>query len=400
MIPSVWKEVSLSEVTSKIGDGLHGTPNYNLAGPYLFTNGNNIRNGKLFFDKKTKKISAEEYKKYKKDLSDKSLLLSINGTIGNLCYYREEKVVLGKSAAYINTNNHVSRCYLYYYMSSYKAQSYFKNELTGSTIKNLSLRTIRNTPILLPPLPEQKRIAKILSTWDNAIEKLEKLIDAKKRRKKGLMQQLLTGKKRFPGFSEEWGYIKIKGMGEIVSGGTPSTTEESYWNGNIAWCTPTEITKLRTRFISNTVRKITNEGLKGSSAKLIPAGSIIMCTRATIGYCAISTISMTTNQGFKNLIPNKEFNSNFLYYLFKQNSYEFVKYASGSTFLEISKTDFENREFRVPALKEQERISSLLSKMSNEVYLLENKCNNLVTAKKGLMQQLLTGKKRVNNLTI
>ena len=127
------------------------------------------------------------------------------------------------------------------------------------------------------------------------------------------MQQLLTGKIRFPGFVGEWKKRAIKQMGKVVSGGTPDTLTSEYWNGDILWMTPTDVTALRTRFINNTNRKITQEGIKNSSATIIPSGSLLVCTRATIGVMSISTTDITTNQGFKNLVPSSKFDVNFLY---------------------------------------------------------------------------------------
>ena len=103
----------------------------------------------------------------------------------------------------------------------------------------------------------------------------------------------------------DWDVKKIKEIGDVSSGGTPDTGKERYWNGGINWCTPTDITALKNKFLGNTKTKITEEGLKNSSAKILPPHSIIVCTRATIGKAAINTVPMSTNQGFKNIIPKK-----------------------------------------------------------------------------------------------
>ena len=100
-----------------------------------------------------------------------------------------------------------------------------------------------------------------------------------------------------------WEVKKIKEIGDVSSGGTPDTTKVRYWNGDINWCTPTDITALKNKFLGDTKTKITEEGLKSSSAKILPPFSIIVCTRATIGKAAINTVPMSTNQGFKNIIP-------------------------------------------------------------------------------------------------
>ena len=248
----------------------------------------------------------------------------------------------------------------------------------------------------LPPLPEQQKIARILSTWDKAIATVEKLIENSKAQKKALMQQLLTGKGRLPGFLGQWRKTTIKQMGRVVSGGTPDTQMPDYWNGNILWTTPTDITALSTRYISDTARKITRKGVQASSASLLPAGTLLVCTRATIGSLAIAEREITTNQGFKSLVPTPEFDSDFLYYLFSHYARQFVRFACGSTFLELSKKDFERQAFLVPSLNEQKQIARILTKNDRELFNLQETRERLTTERTALMQQLLTGKRRVN----
>jgi type I restriction enzyme S subunit len=247
----------------------------------------------------------------------------------------------------------------------------------------------------LPPLHEQQRIAEILSTWDQAIEKVEVLIANAKSQKKALMQSLLTGKVRLPGFSGEWTKTAIANMGTIVAGGTPDSTDANCWGGNIAWATPTDVTKLQTRHISRTERYITSLGLSSSSTKSIPVGTVIVCTRATVGALAIATVPMTTNQGFKNIVPHNNQNSDFLYFLISQNKQALLRAAAGSTFAEVSKTDFEKLSFYIPTIGEQRAIADVLICAETAIEKLENKLSALRAEKSALMQQLLTGKRRV-----
>ncbi|WP_047606452.1 restriction endonuclease subunit S [Rahnella aquatilis] len=260
---------------------------------------------------------------------------------------------------------------------------------------NITRDDVCNFPILLPPLPEQTKIAKILSTWDKAIATTEKLIGNSQQQKKALMQSLLTGKKRLPGFEGEWKTHQLAKMGKIVSGGTPDTNNPQFWDGDILWMTPTDVTALKTKYIKNTSRKITKIGVQESSAKAIPAGSLLVCTRATIGLMSISSTEITTNQGFKNLVPNEKFNVEFLYFLFSFYKKYFIRYACGSTFLELSKKDFEKLEFSCPLYTEQQKIAAILTAADNEIDLLQKKLAFLKQEKAALMQQLLTGKRRV-----
>lgn len=167
---SDWKEVKLQDVVSILGDGLHGTPKYSEDGEYYFINGSNLDNGKIIFSDTTKKVDHEQYLKYKKDLNDRTLLVSINGTIGNVAYYNGEKVVLGKSACYFNLHEGIEKRYVRYVLSSHYFTSYLYSFATGTTIKNVSLKSMREFKFKLPPLLEQKAIAHILGTLDDKIE--------------------------------------------------------------------------------------------------------------------------------------------------------------------------------------------------------------------------------------
>lgn len=186
----VWGEKSLEYLTIKIGDGIHTTPKYDPSGKYYFINGNNLIEGKIVVDEKTKRVSSEEFEIHKKHLTKKTIFLSINGTIGNLAFYNNEMVVLGKSACYITPSQKLNNVFLYYSLQSPRINDYFISELTGSTIKNLSLKSIRETAIHLPSEIEQQKISFCLSSLDALITTQTERIEQLKLHKKGLMQGL------------------------------------------------------------------------------------------------------------------------------------------------------------------------------------------------------------------
>ena len=171
---SEWKEVTLQEVVSILGDGLHGTPIYEEEGEYYFINGNNLHNGKIQLKENTKRASQTEYEKYKKDLNERTILVSINGTLGNIALYNNEKCFLGKSACYFNVQKDVDKLFIRYVVTDRNFQEYINNFAHGTTIKNVSLKTMREYPFLLPPLPEQKAIATVLSSLDDKIDLLHR----------------------------------------------------------------------------------------------------------------------------------------------------------------------------------------------------------------------------------
>ena len=171
-IPENWKWVRLGEIVSILGDGLHGTPIYDESGEYYFINGNNLLEEKIIIKSTTKKVSQIEYEKYKKDLNKNTMLVSINGTIGNVAFYDNEKIMLGKSVCYFNLLKNVNKKYLKYIFYSVYFIKYVNKMATGSTIKNLSLKAMNLFIIPLPPLEEQKRIVEKL---DNVLANIEKL---------------------------------------------------------------------------------------------------------------------------------------------------------------------------------------------------------------------------------
>ncbi len=165
-----WINVQLQDVVSKLGDGLHGTPKYSENGEYYFINGNNLENGQIIFKEKTKRVDHTQYLKYKKELNERTLLVSINGTIGNVAYYNGEKVILGKSACYFNLKDDIDKGYVRYVLSGHYFQSYLNAFATGTTIQNVSLKSMREFSFPLPPIKEQKAIAHILGSLDDKIE--------------------------------------------------------------------------------------------------------------------------------------------------------------------------------------------------------------------------------------
>ena len=174
----------------------------------------------------------------------------------------------------------------------------------------------------------------------------------------------------------------------MVGGGTPDTTVSSLWNGDIQWFTPTEVG--HQKYVSKSARTITQLGLQKSSAKKLPAGSILLSSRATIGECSIAQRECTTNQGFQNLIPKKDTNNEFLYYLAQTKKHHFIKYASGSTFLEISNSEIKKTKCTVPGTEEQTQIAAFLSALDDRIAVQNKIISKYETLIKGICFRLLS----------
>ncbi len=164
-----WEFTKVANLCNRIGDGLHGTPDYVDEGEIYFVNGVNIKDGRITVFGDTKKVNIGTYEKNYIPLSEKTLLMSINGTLGNMAFYKDEQIMLGKSAAYLNFKTNINRFY-YYYFQLPGVQEYFYNVATGSTIKNLGLKAIQDFQVPFPMEDEWKPIAKVLSDLDAKIE--------------------------------------------------------------------------------------------------------------------------------------------------------------------------------------------------------------------------------------
>jgi len=268
---------------------------------------------------------------------------------------------------------------------------------SGTAQPKLNRQSCLTIPVVRPPLLEQQAIADVLSDMDATIGALSRLIAKKRDLRQGAMQRLLTGQTRLPGFSAPWQVKRLGELGEIRSGGTPATSESSFWNGGIPWCTPTDITALSgKKYLVATARTISERGLAASAAEILPPRSLIMTSRATIGECAINMVPMATNQGFKNIVPSEEVDVEFLYYLMGMQKSRLIALCSGSTFLEISKRQLEHFEVCLPSSKsEQTAVARILSDMDAEMNALEARLIKTRALKQAMMQALLTGRVRL-----
>ena len=265
-----------------------------------------------------------------------------------------------------------------------------KNEIAkfaqGVSIVHLYPKDFKIMKMCIPSINEQKKIINFIEE----ITKKEQLLTEKYQYyqdfKKYLMQQIFTQKSRFNNYNDNWNETKIKNIAEVVGGGTPKTDIDSYWNGDIKWYTPSEIGK--TKYITDSERHITEDGLKNSSAKLLPKNTILLSSRATVGEVSITLTECSTNQGFQSLITKNNVDTEFIYYLISNIKNEFLRRSSGSTFLEISKNEIKKIRINIPSLNEQKEIGKVLSNTDEKIFYLEESINKTQEFKKGLLQQM------------
>ncbi|MEI6646142.1 MAG: restriction endonuclease subunit S [bacterium] len=429
-IPEEWYSFPLKTLTSRIGDGIHTTPDYVEKSDYYFINGNNLVDGRVSISEQTKCVSKEEFVKHHRELGFRTLLLSINGTIGSVAYFNEENVILGKSAAYINCGDHLDKTFAFNFLNSQKTNSFFRGELTGSTIQNLSLASIRLLPVSLPPLPEQKAIARVLECWDRGIVNLELKIVNKRNIKNGLMQQLLSGKLRLPGFGAElgmgngelrilnsesripegWESVELGEVFDFVSTYAFSReclTTEAIDNSDIYNIHYGDIHATYTGPILDLAKERRVPMLKTSDAlpdklEFLQEGDLVMADVSEdyegIGACielknlankkltgglhtfVMRDTSSQTAEGFRGYMFNE-------YRLAK----ELKRIATGVSVYSLSKTNLAKIELLLPPLAEQQSITSVLWGADEEIAALEKKLALWKEQKKYLLNNLVTG---------
>lgn len=184
----------------------------------------------------------------------------------------------------------------------------------------------------------------------------------------------------------EWREYRLGEIADIVGGSTPSTADPSNFNGDIPWLTPKDLSGSHDRYVSRGERNLSSKGLESCSAQLLPAGTVLLTSRAPIGYVAIAKNPMATNQGFRNLVPKPGFSSEFLYYWLKVHVDELQRHASGSTFQELSGSALAQIKIRVPPLPEQRAIAHILGTLDDKIELNRRMCETLEAMARALFK--------------
>lgn len=306
--------------------------------------------------------------------------------------YNKVELCTNQSIAAILPNSKYESKYLYFYIDSLYDKLRLLSAGDGGR-GGLNKQILQNLEIAMPPLNEQHHIASALTSIDNLISSLGKLIEKKKNIKQGAMQQLLTGKIHLKEFNEPWVYRKISEIATTSSGGTPSRSIPSYYYGDIKWFTTTE---LKDNYLYDSVEHITREALSNSSAKMFSANTILMAMYgATIGKLGILKEPSATNQACCAIKCN-DIDEIFLFYILLYNRKSIIEKGCGAGQPNISQTIVNELSFLVPPCKkEQQAIANILSKMDNDITALEAKRAKYEAIKQGMMQQLLTGKIRL-----
>lgn len=401
-----WKEVTLGEISSKIGDGLHGTPKYDDEGPYYFINGNNLNCGKIIIKDDTKRVGKDEFVKNQKELNEQTILVSINGTIGNVAKYNNEPCILGKSACYINVIKEVDKEFIYYVLTSANFKRNITNEATGTTIKNVSLKQMREYKFNIPcNIADQRRIASILSSLDRKIELNNKINADLEEMAQAIFKNWFVDFEPFKDgkfvdselgmIPEGWKVGRLDEIADVVGGSTPSKAKPEYYTQKgIAWLTPKDLSNHPAVYSSRGEIDITEEGYNSTSTKLMPKGTVLFTSRAPIGYISIAQNDICTNQGFKSLVPRKA-GTCFLYCFLKYVTPVIENKSTGSTFKEASGSLMKSLQVIMPEQKVFEEFETIVSPLFARIESLEKENSRLSLLRDTLLPRLMSGELEV-----
>ena len=372
----------------KIGDGLHSTPIYDNNGSYYFINGNNLENGRITFTENTKRINISQYERYKIELDDATILMSINGTIGKIALYNREPIILGKSVAYFNVNERILKKYLYYLLQTNRSNAYYEKNLTGSTIKNLGLKALREYQIPLPPIDVQKNIIKILDRFDklnnDMSEGLPAEIEARKKQyeyyrdtllsfdDKACSQIVKVERERELTRSKAIKWLKLGEIASIIRGGN-FQKKDFVEQGKPC----IHYGQIYTRLGTTTSKSITylNDDVYSKSKKAMPNDIVMAVTSENIEDVCKSTVWLGNEDlavSGHTAIIHPSINSKYLAYYFQTTMFfkQKRKLAHGTKVIEVTPDKLNDIIIPVPPLEEQERIVSILDrfdKLCNDI---------------------------------
>ncbi len=393
--PEWWIETTLNDSVSLLWDGLHWTPIYDDTWEYFFINWNNLDNWNINIKDDTKRVSVEEYDKYKKDLNDRTILVSINWTLWNYALYKWEKVILWKSACYFNVKDEIDKDYIKYVIISDAFQKYLTRDATGTTIKNVSLQQMRNYKFLLPSLPEQKAISWALSSFDKKIELLKSENKTLEEMWENIFKEWFGKYKSGEELPRGWENGKISDLWNIVCWKTPDKSEPSYYWWDIPFI---KIPDMHWNvFLVKTEDSLSKIGANTQNNKYIPEWSVCVSCIATVWLVSITTKDSQTNQQINSIIPNNKNSLEYIYYtmMWMYNYLQWI-WSWWSATLNINTWVFSNIEVIIPESDVIEKFHSLVwplfEKIRNNAFQIEE----LFKTRNQLLSKLMSWEIRVS----
>ena len=405
-----WERVTLGNISANIQTGPFGSQlhqyDYSETGtPVVMPK--DLADGKIS-EQSIARVSDEHVQRLNRHIIQKGdILYSRRGDVGRCAFATEHEKgwLCGTGCLRVTTDASIADSkFIFYQLQQPEVVGWVEKHAVGSTMLNLNTTILSNIPLLLPPIETQHRIADILSAYDDLIENNRKQIKLLEEAAQRLYKEWFVDL-RFPGYEhtkivdgmpEGWEILHISDVCDTIGGGTPSTkVKEYYQNGNIPWVTPTDITKNNSLVLLDTATKITNEGLDNSSAKMVPAGTILMTSRASVGFFGICNFPVCTNQGFISCVPCQYNVQMYLLYNLLNRVDEIRGKAGGSTYLEISKKTFRDFEIVVPDIHVLTLFQTTTEKLIERMRILSKLILELQQARNRLLPKLMSGEVEV-----
>ena len=290
----------------------------------------------------------------------------------------------------------VDSLYLYYYFCLEETKQFVRNIAVGATMPSINTKLLGEVEIALPDLNNQKRIAAVLSSLDDKIENNQKLNDNLEQQAQSYFQELFVDNA-----DPEWAIGTISDLGTVVGGSTPSKAKPEYYTeSGIAWITPKDLSINKSKFVSHGENDITELGLKNSSAAIMPEGTVLFSSRAPIGYIAIAAGEVTTNQGFKSVVPKPGIGTPFVYFFLKNTLPVIEGMASGSTFKEVSGSTMKNVPAVIPDAETLAKFSDFCAPIFAQQRILEEQNQSLATLRDNLLPKLMSGEIDVSDVQL
>ena len=321
------------------------------------------------------------------------IVITHRGTLGQIVFIpqdsRYDRYVISQSQFRVRCNDKVLPEYLVYYFHTPIGQYKLLSNASQVGVPALARpsSTFQQIEVTLPELSIQKRVVEIITTIQRKIENNQELNDNLEQQAATYFQELFINNA-----NPMWQISTISDLGTVVGGSTPSKTKPEYYTNNgIAWITPKDLSINKSKFISHGENDITELGLKNSSATVMPKGTVLFSSRAPIGYIAIASNEVTTNQGFKSVIPYSEIGTAFVYFFLKHSLPVIESAASGSTFKEISGSAMKNIPAIIPDRNTLDQFNSFCAPIFAQQKILEKQNHSLAMLRDSLLPKLMSG---------
>ena len=345
---------------------------------------------RTFTEQNLPKVSDKDKERLKKYiLSTGDIVFSRVGSVDRCSYVDEHHNgwMFSGRCLRVRPTRDIDSLYLYYYFCLESTQQFVRNIAVGATMPSINTKLLGEVPIRIPDINKQKKIANILSGLDDKIELNNKINENLERQAQAIYQNLFIDNTDL-----EWQHGTINDLGAVIGGSTPSKSKPEYYTENgIAWITPKDLSVNKSKFITHGANDITELGLKNSSASIMPAGTVLFSSRAPIGYIAIAAGEITTNQGFKSVVPKPEIGTAFVYYFLKHNLPIIEGMASGSTFKEISGNTMKNVPAVIPDTETLFKFNDFCKSLFDQQQILEQQNQLLSALRDSLLPKLMAG---------